>query len=188
LKGRCDNMGVTSQVFPYVVPCPFIRQLRHSGGEEFSWRGCLLARLLARYSSRRAQILHGFITWFWHLLFVVVIGLQLGGNPIVSVPLALTVSLIPTVMHAVVFAYIWSTTQSLAVATVYHSAFDEVRDTLEGTIGFGPLTENWQMVVLTILGAMLLWKAKWRKHLIFHTPDPSDRSQHQNSATAAHER
>ena len=24
-------MGVTSQVFPYVVPCPFIRQLRHSG-------------------------------------------------------------------------------------------------------------------------------------------------------------
>jgi hypothetical protein len=31
LKGRCDNMGFTSQVFPYVVPCLFIRQFRHSG-------------------------------------------------------------------------------------------------------------------------------------------------------------
>jgi transposase len=26
-------MGVASQVFPDVVPCPFIRQLRHSGNE-----------------------------------------------------------------------------------------------------------------------------------------------------------
>jgi hypothetical protein len=29
-------MGVTSQVFPYVVPCPFIRQLRHSGFNNYS--------------------------------------------------------------------------------------------------------------------------------------------------------
>jgi membrane protease YdiL (CAAX protease family) len=157
-------------------------------GEEFSWRGYLLPRLLARYSSRRALILHGVITWVWHLPFVVVIGLQLGGNPIASIPLALTVSLIPTVMHAVVFAYIWSTTQSLAVATVYHSAFDEVRDTLEGAIGFGLLAENWQMVVLTILGAMLLWKGKWRKHLVFPTPAASDLSQLRNAERGANAR
>jgi hypothetical protein len=66
-------------------------------------------------------------------------------------------------MHAVVFAYIWSSTQSLAVATVYHSAFDEVRDTLEGLVGLGPLSQNWQMLILTILGIALLWKAKWKK-------------------------
>ena len=66
-------------------------------------------------------------------------------------------------MHAVVFAYIWSSTQSLAVSTVYHAAFDEVRDSIEGTIGLGPLSQNWQMLILTILGIALLWKAKWKK-------------------------
>lgn len=157
-------------------------------GEEFSWRGYLLPRLLNRYRPRRALLLHGLITWFWHIPFVVVIGLELGGNPIASLPLVIAVSSIPTIMHAVVFAYIWSSTQSLAVATVYHSAFDEVRDTLEGSIGFGPLAENWQMVVLTILGVIILWKAKWRKHLVTQTPDDRDSSLHPHSATIPHER
>ena len=57
-------------------------------------------------------------------------------------------------MHAIVFAYIWSSTQSLAVSTVYHAAFDEVRDTLEGSVGLGPLSQNWQMLILTILGIL----------------------------------
>ena len=48
-------------------------------------------------------------------------------------------------MHAVIFAYIWSTCQSLAVATVYHSAFDESRDALETSVGFGPFVDVvWQ--------------------------------------------
>jgi membrane protease YdiL (CAAX protease family) len=78
----------------------------------------------------------------------------------------LAVSLIPTVLHAVVFAYLWSISGSLLVATVYHSAFDEVRDTLQEAVGFGTLAENWQAVVLTILGALLLWKVPW------NTPSP----------------
>ena len=65
-------------------------------------------------------------------------------------------------MHAVVFAYFWSSSGSIVVATVYHSTFDEVRDTLEARVGFGPLVEPWQMLTLTILGMTLLWKAKWR--------------------------
>ncbi|HII02774.1 TPA: CPBP family intramembrane metalloprotease [Methanosarcinaceae archaeon] len=131
-------------------------------GEEFGWRGYLLPRLFARYSTRRALLFHGFITWVWHLPVLVVMGIQMTGNPLVSVPLVMLVSLIPTVMHAVVFAYIWSSTQSLAVVTVYHAAFDEVRDTLEGSVGLGPLSQNWQMLILTILGVALLWKAKWK--------------------------
>ena len=131
--------------------------------EEFGWRGYLLPRLFARYTARYALLLHGFITWAWHLPFVVVMGMQMAGNPLVSVPLVMLVSLIPTIMHAVVFAYIWSSTQSLTVATVYHAAFDEVRDTIEGTVGLGPLSQNWQMLILTVLGIALLWKAKWRK-------------------------
>lgn len=131
--------------------------------EEFGWRGYLLPRLFMRYSTRSALLLHGFITWVWHLPVLVVMGMQMTVNPFVSVPLVILISLIPTIMHAVVFAYIWSSTQSLAVSTVYHSAFDEVRDTLEGSVGLGPLSQNWQMLILTILGIVLLWKAKWRK-------------------------
>lgn len=131
-------------------------------GEEFAWRGYLLPRLLQNYSVRQALLLHGFITWLWHLPFIVTLGLNFGGSPAVGVPIVMTVSVIPTVMHAIVFAYIWAGTRSLAVVTVYHSAFDEVRDTLEATVGFGPLSANWQMAVLTILGALLLWKSSWR--------------------------
>jgi hypothetical protein len=101
------------------------------------------------------------------LPFIVAMGFELGGAPAVSVPLVLAVSLVPTVLHAIVFAYLCSTSGSLLVATVYHSAFDEVRDTLQEAVGFGMLAENWQAVVLTCLGALLLWKAPW------NTPSPS---------------
>jgi len=132
-------------------------------GEEFGWRGYLLPHLFARYSTRLALLLHGFITWVWHLPVLVVMGTRMEANPFVSVLLVILISLIPTIMHAIVFAYIWSSTQSLAVSTVYHAAFDEVRDTLEGSVGLGPLSQNWQMLILTILGIALLWKAKWKK-------------------------
>jgi membrane protease YdiL (CAAX protease family) len=89
-------------------------------------------------------------------------GLKAGDDAMVSIPIVLTVSFVPTIMHAIVFAYIWSRTGSLAVSTVYHVCFDEVRDTLEGTIGLGTLGQNWQMLVLTLLGILLLWKGKWR--------------------------
>jgi membrane protease YdiL (CAAX protease family) len=130
-------------------------------GEEFSWRGYLLPRLVERFTPRKALLLHGFVTWLWHLPFIVTMGFELGGAPAVSVPLVALVSLVPTVLHAVVFAYLWSTSGSLPVATAYHSAFDEVRDTLREAVGFGTLAENWQAVVLTILGALLLWKVPW---------------------------
>jgi len=140
----------------------FVMTLLPAFGEEFSWRGYLLPRLMERHTQRRALLLHGFITWLWHVPFIVTMGMQLGGSPAVGIPLVLAVSLIPTVMHAVVFAFLWSISGSLVVATVYHSAFDEVRDALEESVGLGVLAENWQMVVLTVLGALLLWRAPWK--------------------------
>jgi len=59
------------------------------------------------------------------------------------------------------FAYVWTKSQSLAVASVYHSAYDEVRDALQRGIGFGPLVSIWEMAFTTIFGAILLWKANW---------------------------
>jgi membrane protease YdiL (CAAX protease family) len=58
-------------------------------GEEFSWRGYLLPRLLKRFTARRALLLHGFVTWLWHVPFIVRMGLQLGESAAVSVPLGL---------------------------------------------------------------------------------------------------
>ena len=134
-------------------------------GEEFSWRGYLLPRLFTRSGVKRALLLHGLITWLWHLPVVVVLGLSAGSNPAIWIPLVLFVSLIPTVMHAIVFAYIWSASNSLTVVTFYHICFDEVRDALEGSVGLGPLAQNFQMVALTVLGLVALFRARWKTHV-----------------------
>ena len=68
-----------------------------------------------------------------------------------------------SMMHAIIYAYIWTVTQSLAVVTVYHAAFDEIRDAIETSIGFGSLVQIWQMLMLTVLGGMLLWKGNWKQ-------------------------
>lgn len=88
---------------------------------------------------------------------------EAGDNQLMNVTIVLSVSIIPAMLHAVIFAFIWSKTKSLVVVTVYHAAFDEVRDTLENCIGFGPLVNNWQMIVIIITGGLLLWKADWEK-------------------------
>lgn len=129
--------------------------------EEFGWRGYLLPRMMARYTTRKALLIHGFITWFWHLPVIVIMGVNMGGNLIVTISAIVVISLIPTIMHAIVFAAFWSTSNSLAVSTVYHSAFDETRDTLQNAVGLGPLAEIWQMLILTMLGMTLLWRTKW---------------------------
>jgi hypothetical protein len=74
----------------------------------------------------------------------------------------LLISLIPAMMNAVIFAYVWTATQSLTVSSVYHSAYDEVRDAIEKSIGFGPLVGVWEMSATTIIGAVLLWKGNWK--------------------------
>lgn len=70
----------------------------------------------------------------------------------------LLITLIPSIGNATIYAYLWRSTQSLAVASVYHSAYDEVREAIEHSLGFGPLVSIWEMLVTTILGAVILWK------------------------------
>lgn len=96
-----------------------------------------------RWGRPRYYILaFGLALFLWLVPFIVTMGFALGGAPAVSTPLVLGISLVPTVLHAVVFAYLWSISGSLLVATVYHSAFDEVRDTLQESVGFGTLAEK----------------------------------------------
>ena len=142
----------------------FVITLIPAFGEEFGWRGYMLRHLAERYPLRRALLLHAFIWWAWHLPALVGIGLAdaAEGGAAGALAFTLGISLIPAMMHAIIFAYIWSATQSLAVATVYHSAYDEVRDALERSVGFGPLVSVWQALVLTILGAVWLWRGNWK--------------------------
>lgn len=133
-------------------------------GEEFGWRAYLLPRLAKSHSLRKSLLIHAFIWWAWHIPTLVKIGSQVEGaqaNPWLSVVVTMLVSLLPAMMNAILFAYVWATSQSLAVASVYHSAYDEVRDALQRGIGFGPLVSIWEMAVTLILGIILLWKADW---------------------------
>ncbi len=133
--------------------------------EEFSWRGYLLPQLLQRYSARKSLVLHGIVTWFWHIPFLLVVGAGSGQNMLAGIVIVLLVSLVPAVMHAIVFAWFWARSSSLWVATFYHAAFDEVRDSLQLTVGFGWIAENWQMLLLTLLGVILLSNKKWLTQL-----------------------
>ncbi|MDY6958934.1 MAG: hypothetical protein SVK08_07225, partial [Halobacteriota archaeon] len=68
---------------------------------------------------------------------------------------------------------IWSRSRSLAVATVYHAAFDGVRDSLQITIGTSLVAGLWVNTILVILGIVFLWKGNWR-NLQIETSTPEN--------------
>ena len=141
-------------------------------GEEFGWRGYMLPRLAVRYGARKGVLLHGTVWWAWHLPVLSGGAAAYGSGPLwsggpdvsvaVTVAVLLAIGFVPTVLHAVVFAYIWSRSGSLAVATVYHTAYDGIRDSLATTIGLGPIAQLWSGLLLLLLGAALLWRSKWK--------------------------
>jgi uncharacterized protein len=162
-----DTVEITAIFMVFVFR--FVATLLPAFGEEFGWRGYLLPKLVEKFTPKKALLIHAFIWWAWHLPVIVGMGLQsneVSDNQFVHVAIITLLSIIPSMLHAVIFAFIWSKTKSLAVVTVYHAAFDEVRDALENTIGFGSLVNNWQMMVIIIVGGILLWKADWEKLLL----------------------
>lgn len=131
-----------------------------SFGEEFGWRGYLLPRLAQRFNIVKAVIFHAVIWWAWHL--PVVIGTALQDNPNITVIIGkVIIGAIPVVLHAVIFAYIWLYTRSIAVVTVYHAAYDGVRTLLQMILGFGVMTLLWVNVLIIIIGILLLIKVNW---------------------------
>jgi membrane protease YdiL (CAAX protease family) len=142
-------------------------------GEEFGWRGYMLPRLAQQYKPRKAVLIHAIIWWAWHLPVVIgvgvwagiagarEIGFSAGASAAITTAATVLGSAIPAILHGVVFAYIWTRSRSLAVATVYHLAFDGVRDSIHTTIGAGPITGAWSLVLLVVLGIVFLWKGDW---------------------------
>lgn len=143
-------------------------------GEEFGWRGYMLPCLARRYTPRKAVVVHAIIWWAWHLPIMVGVGVQVGIagaeemgfsvglSIIITVVSIVAVGAVPAILHGVVFAYIWMRSRSLAVATVYHLAFDGVRDSIHTTIGPGPIAGVWAAALLVILGIIFLWKGNWK--------------------------
>ena len=143
-------------------------------GEEVGWRGYMLPRLVIRMKIRRAVVLQGFIWWAWHLPLLVIpkiqalfgdtkgIGIELVISATGSAAVIVIASAIPVMLHGVVFAYIWSYTRSLAVVTFYHALYDGVRDSLQTTMGCGPVASIWVTIVLAALGILLLKKGNWK--------------------------
>ena len=157
-----QNVVITQLLGAFLMR--FVVTLIPAFGEEFGWRGYMLPKLALQFGAKKGLLIHAFIWWFWHLPFVVGMGIKsavISNNVFVNVLMLLVITIIPTMLHAVIFAFIWSKTKSLAVVTVYHAAFDEVRDTLENSTGFGPLVEIWQMITIIIVGGLLLWKVNW---------------------------
>ncbi len=71
----------------------------------------MLPRLAQRHSLRKALLIHGFIWWAWHIPALVKIGAQVEGveaNIWLSILVTLLVSLIPAMMNAILFAYVWT--------------------------------------------------------------------------------
>jgi membrane protease YdiL (CAAX protease family) len=143
-------------------------------GEEFGWRGYMLPRLAAGMGVRWAVFLHGLIWWAWHIPMLAGAGLAMGAaaarqNGLPEGPLAafsgtavVLGTAVPAAMHGVVVAGLWSWSGSLAVATVYHALYDGVRDSIDVVVGSAPMSGIWAASVLTLLGALLLWKGRWQ--------------------------
>jgi len=140
-------------------------------GEEFGWQGFLLPRLAARMNARRAVLVHAVVWWAWHLPLLAgpaVISFASGARA-VDVPSVISSAVtvlggaVPSVMHGVVFAYIRVRSESLAVATVYHAAYDGMRDSVRLVAGVPQMAEAWVAVLLTAAGTFFLMKDKWKK-------------------------
>ncbi len=143
-------------------------------GEELGWRGYLLPHLALRFSARNAVIVQGIIWWAWHLPQLAGSAVQAGleGAALMGVSEAQSVATavafvvlgaaIPTILHGVVLAYIRVRSRSLAVVTVYHTAYDGVRSSLGITFGSSPASAVWTTLLLVVLGLLALWKADWK--------------------------
>jgi membrane protease YdiL (CAAX protease family) len=165
-----SDIDKTKIIWLFLLPC---LTLIPGFGEEFGWRGYMLPRIAGRMSARKAVTLHAVIWWAWHLPVTTIGAAQAGvaGAATAGIPVALSIAVtvtfmivltaIPVMLHAILFAYIWLRSRSLAVATVYHAAYDGVRDSLGMVVGLTAGVSLWATVLTSILGIILLWKGDW---------------------------
>jgi uncharacterized protein len=177
LDWAAGNLNVPAHLnkarFGWLVALPVLT-LVPAFGEEFGWRGYLLPRLAQRFTPRWAVLVHGVIWWAWHIPILAGTGIAVGpmvahdaGLPpwaaqVLCAGVVVVVTAIPAILHAVVIAYLWARSGSLAVATVYHAAYDGFRDSLAILVGIGPIAGAFAILLLMTLGIFFLWKGTWQ--------------------------
>jgi len=153
-------------------------------GEEIGWRGYMLPRMAAHRSPRKAVFLHGVIWWAWHLPVLVGMGVHVGysvsaegtgpSSIILYAILIPVAAAVPATLHGIFIAWLWHRSRSIAIATVYHTAYDGIRDSIQTTIGEGSSTSLIATAVLSLLGLLCLIFGKWEGLSADHTaPAPA---------------
>jgi membrane protease YdiL (CAAX protease family) len=144
-------------------------------GQEFGWRGYLLPRLAQQTTPRTAVLTHALVWWAWLLPTLIgvacIVSVQLADQfgldrtvvLAMALPLVLVLSMVPMTLHGVVVAYLWSWSGSLAVVVFYHAAHNGIRDSLNLLLGSGSLWRLWFALVLSVAGAVLLWRGRWER-------------------------
>ena len=151
-------------------------------GEEFGWRGYLLPHLAQQMSARKAVLIHAVVWWAWHQPLVIgqslvpaLVSAKQTGQPIgrtiaLVIGMQLLFGFVGGVLHGVIFAYIRMRGRSLIVSSVYHAAYDGLRDSVALIVGLGPFTSEWPALIIVLLGAVLLWRGNWKMLLTTTTP------------------
>ena len=151
-------------------------------GEEFGWRGYLLPHLARQSNARKAVLVHAVVWWAWHQPLVIgqsivpaITSAKQTGQPIgwtvaLVIGMHLLLGFVGGVSHGVIFASIWMRGRSLMVSSVYHAAYDGLRDSLALTVGLGPLTSGWPALIIVLVGAALLWRGNWKRLQTSMTP------------------
>lgn len=133
-------------------------------GEEFGWRGYMLPGLAQNYTPRKAVLIHSIVWWSWNIPALAIgwIIIASTGGAIVALTIILGAA-VSVFGLGVVFAYIWSRSGSVAVASMFHAFNNGLKDSLQivGIGLLGPLSSIWSSLVMLILGVILIWKGKW---------------------------
>jgi membrane protease YdiL (CAAX protease family) len=162
-------------------------------GAELAWRGYLLPRLARSRSPEGAALVHSLIWWVWRLpLFAAVyimegrdLALLSGLPPAFTIPWVIGVAALAALMHGVIYAYFWVRSGSIIVVSLYHLLYAGLRDTMWLTMGFGYITQWWGLVIVSLVGAYLIWRGDWTplRKIAGHGSDPIA---HPNNYTSAH--
>lgn len=142
-------------------------------GEEFGWRGYLLPRQWW-LGPRRAVLANSVIWWAWHLpitLLPLVVNapaiaaaekMPTGLFLLVSVPLQAATVFVAAICAGIIFCYVWVRSGSIAVAAVFHGAYDAVRDGLAlWLVGSSIVGGLLPILIIIVIAPLLLWRGRW---------------------------
>ena len=147
-------------------------------GEEFGFRGYLLPRLWWM-GPRRAALVNGLIWWAWHYpLFLIPLvrsmvtteqNLPAGWTPLTTVLFLTLPHILRLICLGYIFSYVWVRSGSIAVASVFHGAWDAVRNLTffwlvgSGFAGILPGVLDFPLPFLIelVLALFFVWRGRW---------------------------